>query len=812
MGIAIAPLDSVSPITPLSHSAVPVSQAESNSRIRLIHDSYGRLPLSFEQNRGQVDREVKFLSRGSGYTLFLTPTEAVLALNARAQGTVLRMKPIAANPAPEVSGLEELSGKSNYFIGSDPQNWRTNVATFAKVKYRDVYPGIDLVYYGNQRQLEYDWIVSPPAEPGTIRFAVEGAEKIEVDSNGDLVLAVTGGEVSLHKPVVYQETAGVRYKIESSFVKKNNQEIGFSIAHYDPAKPLVIDPVLSYSTYLGGSTNDRGTAIAVDSSGNAYVTGWTYSTNFPTANPRQPAHGGGLSDVFVTKVNASGSALIYATFLGGGDSEGDGDSYYRTGPSIALDSSGNAYVTGMTNSTNFPTANPRQPAPGGGTDAFVTKFNPSGSALVFSTYHGGLQSDYGNAIAVDSSGNVYLTGTTSSSNFPTASPLQPALAGGTDAFVTKFNPSGSALVFSTYHGGFQSDYGNAIAVDSSGSAYVTGTTSSNNFPTANPLQPSLNGASDAFVTKFNPPGSALIYSTYHGGSLTEFGFGIALDSSGNAYVTGQTGSTNFTTINARQPVNAGGGDAFLTKFNPSGSSLIYSTYHGGWTDDIGRGIAVDSSDNVSVTGSTLSFDLPTANAFQPTFGGYGYYDAFLAKFNPTGNALIYSTFHGGADVDDGYGIALDSSGNAYVTGTTRSVNFPTANPLQLANAGGFDAFITRIEEPPPILKITMSKNTYVNGEPITAAIFLLQNLGSTQVKAELAVWFEFPGMEPISILNFGADGSFSLSPNLHQELGPVIFFTVTSSFPRGGYELNSRMVHPVTKKFLSEDINGFLIQ
>ena len=485
-----------------------------------IVETYGKLPLSFEANQGQTDRRVKFISRGPGYTLFLNSTEAVLSLSSpqssqraqrmtpnflsassapsavndpNPQSTVLRMKLVGANPHPEVVGLEELPGKSNYFIGNDPAKWRTNVPTYARVQYKDVYPGVDLVYYGNQRQLEYDLIVAPGADPGAITLSFEGVERLRIDAQGDLVLDTSGGEIRQHKPLVYQEVDGVQREISGAYVLNGGRQVGFEVAAYDASKPLIIDPVLSYSTYLGGSRSDAGFGIAVDASGNAYVTGFTGSTDFPTASPLQPAFGGGPSfgDAFVTKVSASGNALVYSTYLGGSDDE--------FGEHIAVDASGNAYVTGLTDSTNFPTASPFQAAFGGNRDAFVTKLNAAGNTLVYSTYLGGSADDDSRGIAVDAAGNAYLAGFTGSPNFPTASPIQPANAGGTDAFVTKLNAAGNALVYSTYLGGTES--GRGIAVDASGNAYVTGQTNSTNFPTVNPFQATKAGSSDAFVAK-----------------------------------------------------------------------------------------------------------------------------------------------------------------------------------------------------------------------------------------------------------------------------------------------------------------------
>ena len=678
--------------------------------------SYARLPLSFEANQGQADESVKFVSRGSGYTLFLTGTEAVLQLrnadfglrNEQRPGlrqpaptphsalrtphsAVLRLKLINANPSPEVRGLVELPGKSNYFIGNDPSKWRTNVPNYAKVEYRDVYPGINLVHYGNGGQLEHDFVVSPGADPSAIRFAIEGADKLELDAQGDLVLHAAGTEARLRKPMVYQEVDGTRREIpamyrwrpagrplpvSSSVLARHAgvaaatgtpavPQIAFEIGPYDAARPLVIDPVLVYSTYLN-IPNSSGSAIAVDASGNAYVCGgWV-----------------------VAKIKADGSALVYSTVIGGASCSG-----------IAVDVSGSAYVTGYAGSTGFPTASPLQATNGGGYDAFVAKLNPAGSALVYSTYLGGSGDDYGYGIAVDSSGSAYVTGYTTSTNFPTASPFQAThgvSANNWDAFVTKLNAAGSALVYSTYLGGQCDDRALGIAVDTSGSAYVTGETGnclSNNFPTAAPLQPAWGGGMDAFVAKLNAAGSALVYSTYLGGSGYDQGIGIAVDSSGNAYVMGFTSSTNFPTASPLQATYGGGYDAFVSKLNAAGSGLVYSTYVGGSREDWVQGIAVDSSGNAYVTGYTYSTNFPTASPLQATNGGGN--DAFVTKLDAAGSALVYSTYLGGSSYDYGLGIAVDSSGNAYVTGGTSSTNFPTVNPLQASG----DSFVAKLRGP-----------------------------------------------------------------------------------------------------------------
>ena len=712
----------------LMNEFASTEDAEVSDRQKVV--AYGRLPLSFEANQGQTDEQVKFLSRGKGYTLFLTSTEAVLSLNSRQnapraqrdistsysaalassavsspkqRSAVLRMKLVGANPEAEVVGREELPGKSNYFIGNDPKQWRTNVPHYAKVKYEDVYPGIDLVYYGtNQRQLEYDFVVAPGADPRAIRLGFEGAETVEVDAAGHLVVELPDGEVRFQKPRIYQPAEGGtgrglgrrspvgRRWVAGRFVLRDNREISFDVGPYDAAQPLIIDPVLVYSTYLGGSGDDVGRGIGVDSAGNAYLTGFTTSANFPTASPLQAGFGGGNRDAFVTKLNPTGSALLYSTYLGG-----SGDDLAR---GIAVDSAGNAYLTGFTASTNFPTASPLQAGFAGGVrDAFVAKLNPTGSALLYSTYLGGSSNDEGDGITVDSAGNAYLTGSTSSTNFPTVSPLQASFGGGLyDAFVAKLNPAGSAMFYSTYLGGSGDDGRSDIAVDSAGNAYLTGYTDSTDFPTASPLQAGLGGAWDAFVAKLNPAGSALLYSTYLGGSSYDDGRDIAVDSAGNVYLTGETWSTDYPTVNALQAGFGGGQrDAFVAKLNSAGSAFLYSTYLGGSGNDEGWGIAVDSAGNAYLTGNTFSTNFPTASPLQASSGGSE--DAFVTKLNPTGSALVYSTYLGGSGGEGGSDIAVDSAGNAYLTGETASTNFSTTTgTFQTALAGGSDAFVTKI--------------------------------------------------------------------------------------------------------------------
>jgi hypothetical protein len=705
-------------------TSITPTMSDTASRVQ-VSETYGKLPLHFEANQGQADPQVKFLSRGAGGTVFLTSTEAVFVLTAsepreaseapkpartaekqkNVKRTVLRTSLLGANHESRMVGQEELPGKANYFIGNDPAKWRTNVPTYAKVQYENVYPGIDLVYYGNRRQLEYDFVVRAGADPKTIALGFEGVDKLEVDGQGDLVLHTAAGLIRQRKPVIYQEVDGARREIAGGYVLKGERRVGFRVAAYAASRPLVIDPVLVYSTYLGSSASDAGTGIAVDADGNAYLTGSTPTSDFPTTPGAFQTTNADSSDAFVTKLNPTGSALVYSTYLGGnGDEAANG---------IAVDAAGNAYVTGVTVKVTGPTGNTFPTTPGGfqqgsssGVNAFVTKLDPTGSALVYSSFLGG-GADSGSGIAVDASGNAYVTGRTESTIFPTTpGAFQTTSAGLADAFVTKVDPTGSALVYSTYLGGNGVEQGLGIAVDAAGNAYVTGQTESSNFPTTpGAFQTTFGGIGDAFVTKVDPTGSALVYSTYLGGSSSccgDAGLGIAVDATGNAYVTGSTDSTDFpTTPGAFQQTTLGvAGAGFVTKLNPTGSALVYSTYLGGnsTTSALGLGIAVDSAGNAYVAGAAGPSFPTTAGAFQPTYSGRPFQDPFVTKLDPTGSALVYSTYLG-SQYNGSVAIALDTlpSPNAYVTGSTNATEFPTTpGAFQPASGGPSDAFVAKI--------------------------------------------------------------------------------------------------------------------
>ncbi len=718
-----------------------------------IEAAYGRLPLQFEANQGQVDASVKFLARGRGYNLFLTSTEAVLVLSAAttegmkalAAGesstardelpAVLRLQFLGANPEPEVAGQEKLPGVVNYYLGHDPDRWRTGIPTFAQVKYQGVYPGVDVVFYGNGRQLEYDFVVAPAIDPSHITLGAQGADALAVDASGDLVLQVLGGAMRLRKPFIYQEVNGVRQQVGGGYVLKGEHQFGFQVAAYDASQPLIIDPVLEYSTYFGGSGADYGYGIAVDAAGSVYLTGATNSTDFPLVNPAQPDFGGGgvncpsdmtpyrlCYDAFVTKLNPLGSALVYSTYLGlPGDDEGRG---------IAVDAAGNAYMTGYIslNSESLPDYYIYE-------YVLVVKLDATGAFSYVAWF--GNEGSVGNGIAVDSAGRAYVTGEAHGRDFPTTpGAIQPTEGELIDGFVSVLDPTGSFLAYSTYLGG-SGEYcdvcysvGYGIAVDNAGMIYVTGQAAPSFPTTPNAYQSAFAGVWNAFVAKIDPSQSGaagLVYATYLGGEGNEFGKAIALDAAGKVYVTGSTQSDDFPTTpgafdrtcgtdgicNATDnmvcdPVPPGHpdvchldskADVFVAKMDLSRSgaaSLAFATYIGGSGKDRGSSIAVDAAGNAYVTGSTVSPDFPMTSPLQAIFGGN--LDAFVLKLNAAGSGLDYSTYMGGGGDDEGYAIAVDSTGNAHVTGYTGSQAFPVANPLQ-PRAGSWEAFIAKIRIP-----------------------------------------------------------------------------------------------------------------
>jgi hypothetical protein len=721
---------------------------------RRIAKNYGKLPISFEANRGQTDKRVQFLARGSGYGLYLNGQEAVLALHAPRPGEtrsgtsplgkagqpwsvktdVVRMQLRGANPAAQPEGVDPLPGTANYFIGKDPSTWHTAIPTYSRVKFSGVYPGVDLVYYGNQSQLEYDFVVAPRANPKAIRLHFAGASNVALTAGGDLFVSTRNNEIAFHKPVIHQEMNGQRQTVEGRFAVQANHSVSFVLGSYDRSQPLIIDPVLAYSTYLGGSQWTGANAVAVDSSGNAYVAGFTFASDFPvTPGVLVPTHSSGPTG-FVTKLNPTGTALVYST-------------YFDTGnlSAIAVDGAGDAYVTGE--------AGPGFPVTPGAFQTvdktsnytgFITELNPLGTALVFSTYLGGKDTDYVNTMTLDGFGDIYVAGSTQSGDFPVtpgAFQKRDKTANFT-GFVAELNPAGSALVFSTFLGGNVSDNASAIAVDGSGDVYVAGSTFSGDFPvTHGAFQTSYIGNGIGFITKLNSTGTGLVYSTYLGGSGTNYGgdgvSAIAVDGSGDAYVTGSAQSLNFpVTPGAFQTTNEtmylDGTSAFITELNPAGSALVYSTYLGG-TASAGAGcIAVDGSGDAYVAGSTTSLNFPvTPGAFQ-TVNEAGYYGSvFVTELNPTGSALLYSTFFDGTMNAIPNGMVLDASGDLYLAGQVRSYDFPvTADAFQTMNnidnsLGDTDGFVAKLNLGSTrltyitVTKLDSSSNSQVVGQPVS---------------------------------------------------------------------------------------------
>ncbi|HST06448.1 MAG TPA: SBBP repeat-containing protein [Chloroflexia bacterium] len=687
-----------------------------------------KLRLSFEPNVGQTGGSVQYIAHGPGAELFFAPDSVTLAIRTGSSNPDLagganpeRMSILAAPAPPDVSvtTLRFLNampsavehgtsapGKVNYLLGSNSSDWHTDISLYDDITYRSLYPGIDLSYSGENGRLKGTYTVAPAADPAVIAWRYEGAA-IRVDVDGNLIVTpdVAQRQANLQileaAPVAWQEIAGQRVSVDVRYEVHSDGSVGFVVGAFDATRPLVIDPILTYSTYLGGSGTDNGYGLAVDSDHNMYVTGLTSSTDFPLQDPVQPALGGG-TDVFISKLNASGTALIYSTYLGGSEID------WVSG--IAVDTQGEAAITGRTSSTDFPVMNAIQPSTAGGNEAFVSKLNAQGSGLMFSTYLGGSGNEDANAVAMDYSGDVYVTGSTSSStDFPIEDAAQPVYGGGpTDAFVTKYSSDGQTYLYSTYLGGdqeFAGDRGFGIAVDSAGNAYVTGDTDSFDFPTVNAFQGTFQGGeSDAFVTKINSTGRGFVYSTYlggsgiTGGSGTDSGFAIATDIAGNAYITGNTDSADFPLMNPLQPALRPSYDIFISELNPTGSNLIYSTYLGGNSagNEAGNAIAVNASGEIAVVGNVDNNEFPVVNPFQATYGGS--IDSFVVKLAPSGASADYVSYLGGSGSDYGQGAAIDDGGFVYAAGLTASTDFPLANPYQDHVNTVFDTFISKISD------------------------------------------------------------------------------------------------------------------
>lgn len=748
--------------------------------------AYHRLPLIFELNQGQTDPEVKFLARGSGYGLFLAANQAVLTLRHSTPGTrhpvlqssVVRMTFEGASADSAVSGDDQLPGRSNYLIGDDPAKWHIDIPQFARVRYHGIYPGIDLVYYGKQGQLEYDFEAAPGSSPGQVVLHFEGAESLAIDGGGNLVLAVGDGQVTLEAPRVYQRFGDEERRVEGRFELRGRDGVGFALGAYDQRRTLVIDPILTYSTYLGGSGDEACTVIlgvatgvagcpaaAVDTSLNAYIAGSTTSADFPKAGTPFQSGLKGTANVFVAKFNSTANTLLFSTYLGGNAVDSTAG--------LAVDAGSNVIVAGNTTSTNFPTdgsnaafqAAPLSPH----SHVFVSKLDPAGHTLIYSTYLSGNGVDTATGLALDLGGNAYVTGTTTSTEVQTGFPstlgaYQASSKAASQYFLTKVNPSlsgVSSVPYSTYFGGSTPSngetLGGGVAVDVNSDVYITGGTNFTNMPVLNAFQGTLAGGLDVFVAELNPAavtGTQLLYSTYLGGTGDDIAYGIAVDSALSAYVTGSTTSTDFPAagIGVFQPTLAGGTDAFLAKLGAVGTNginlgtvpLNYFTYLGGSADDVGLGIVLDNngqavggSQGARITGWTASADFPVRNnPVQPGFGGG--HDAFVARIDTTATspsaAGHYATFLGGSGDDYGTGIAVDYQGASYVAGETRSANFlteapPLSTPFQPSLNGGSDAFLSKLG---PVLDLQLS----VVANPTTVGVgnqvtftYTIQNAG-----------------------------------------------------------------------------------
>jgi hypothetical protein len=760
-----------------STPSAPAPSVERNAR------NYGSLPLSFERNQGQADTHVRYLSHGRGYTILFKDHEADLVLgkghtaghaplqpgssDPRHAETVepivdsVRMRVVGPAGTPALTGEDRLTGTVNYFLGSNPTKWHTGVATFERVRYRGVYPGVDLVYYGNPHRLEFDFELASGAHANAIQIHFDGARKLKLDRDGNLVVVAGNGSVSFRKPVIYQQDGeGRKIPVDGSFHIVSDKTVGFRIGHYDRKKPIVIDPILDYSTYLGDSGGAN--AIAVNSAGEAYVAGWA-DTGMPTTTGAIEPTPESKTDIsaFVAKFNSTGTALIYCTYLSGnGADEANG---------IAVDNAGNAYVAGTTSSTDFPTTTgafqTANKAANGG--SFIAKINSTGTALAYSTYLSGSTSSQITGIAVDSSGDAYVTGDTSDSDFPTTSGAfqsanKATAAGAKTGFISKMNGTGSALVYSTYLGGSTLDASAAIALDSAGDAYVTGTTESTDFPTTpNAYQlsnntKSVSGVSQGttFVTKMNLSGTGLVYSTYLGGSLSDIAYAIALDTSDDAYVTGFTLSSDFpSTPGVIQPsLQTESQNAYVTKLNTSGTALVYSTFLGGgpYGYDQTAGIAIDSAGNATLVGRTADSNFPiTAGALQiqntsMIASGGTTVSSFVTRINSTATALLYSTYLSGSGdgnfdyegiCDCANGVALDSGGNVYLAGLNWSSDFPTTlGAFQQTSSGTFVTEFNASEMtalPATTTALTANVNPQVPGQPVTFTATIQPNSGKT---------------------------------------------------------------------------------
>ncbi|MDP9161470.1 MAG: SBBP repeat-containing protein [Acidobacteriota bacterium] len=687
-----------------THSFALFSQPRSLNEV--AQGAYLDLPLGFEENVGQAIPAFKYITRGAGFSMMFAPRTTLMNLRLGNTNRFVAIDWLNSQDG-DLAGEESLGNSVSYIKGSDLKQWRSNIPIFRKLRYSELYKGIDLVFYGNHRALEYDLVINSGSPVAQIKQHLRGVASLELSKDGDLVMKVGTSELRQHRPVAYQIIGEARREVAASFVIHKNNIVGFKVGNYDPKYQLVIDPSLVYSTYIGGGNSDLPASIAVDKSGHAYITGTTNSLNYPVKNAFQPVlHGN--SDAFVTKFSTTGSGLIYSTYVGGNADE--------SGNSIVVDQNDQAYVVGATASTDFPG---KKLGTVNGPSAFAFKLNSAGNALIYSVRFGGSNTASAKSGALNSNGQLYITGETTSPDFPTTTgAFQSHKGSDPSAFVAKLNSSATAFMYSTFLGGSAESHGEAIAVDGAGSAYVGGFAFGNGYPTTSgafqKTAPSKNVTCQAgetpgacgpgapptaysgFVTKLSSNGSGLVYSTYLAGNQVDQIYGIKVDTAGRAYVTGQTSSPNFpVTASAFQRSKYHGTfDAFVTKLWATGGGLIFSTYLGGSGDDAGMSIALDGSTNVYVVGATTSVNFPSKSAVQTRYGGGG--DAFLTSLTSTGSTLRYSTYLGGENADVGAALALDANGNAFISGNTSSRKFPLKNAFQPSLKGAQNGFVVKV--------------------------------------------------------------------------------------------------------------------